>query len=438
MRLLAGVRTMSGVAVFVSVFLVPQPAQAAATCGGKSATIIGTAGQDILVGTEADDVVWLGDGPDMFYGAQGNDVVCGGKDDDHLEIAGGAPQVWGGEGNDGFVVKYDAQPFVHGGVGINSLWLEARSQGDVVDLGDHEGSVRAWELTFVHGSDLDDVFRGTAANEFFTGGSGDDQLLGRGGFDTLMPGLGNDVVDGGPGFDTVSYGDVLQGVEIDVANHESTGSGQDALQSLEYYMGTSYGDTFLGTDAAEGFDAGTGDDRVYTRGGDDQITISTGRAFAGSGNDHVQVTTYSHGVTNDATVDLGSGSDTAEISFGHPRVLGRAGNDAFNVSQSAEPTIDGGRGHDALELESRTSGDAIDLARHTGTVPAWSLETIIGSDRDDVFKGNRTRQRFQGGGGNDRLFGRAGRDILLGEKGRDVTRGGAGADECIAEREYSC
>jgi Ca2+-binding RTX toxin-like protein len=53
----------------------------AATCAGRHATIVGTAGDDAIVGKKASDVIYGGGGNDRISGgSNGNDRICGGPD----------------------------------------------------------------------------------------------------------------------------------------------------------------------------------------------------------------------------------------------------------------------------------------------------------------------------------------------------------------------
>src|SRR6185503_9403545 len=54
-------------------------------CNGKSATIVGTYGPDILEGTSGYDVMSGLGGDDTIYGLGGNDVICGGWGSDTIE-----------------------------------------------------------------------------------------------------------------------------------------------------------------------------------------------------------------------------------------------------------------------------------------------------------------------------------------------------------------
>jgi hypothetical protein len=69
-------------------------------CGGRAATIVGTAGNDVLVGTPGRDVIWAGPGNDIVKGRGGGDIVCGGAGNDKLIGGSGNDKLFGGPGND--------------------------------------------------------------------------------------------------------------------------------------------------------------------------------------------------------------------------------------------------------------------------------------------------------------------------------------------------
>ena len=70
------------------------------TCAGQEATIVGTAGADVLFGTPGNDIVALLAGDDSFRGDLGNDTVCGASGDDELNGQGGVDTLRGGAGDD--------------------------------------------------------------------------------------------------------------------------------------------------------------------------------------------------------------------------------------------------------------------------------------------------------------------------------------------------
>src|SRR4051794_31252055 len=64
---------------------------AAEACEGLVATLLGTAGPDVLIGTSGPDVIVALEGDDRISGREGDDVVCGGE---------GADVISGGSGSD--------------------------------------------------------------------------------------------------------------------------------------------------------------------------------------------------------------------------------------------------------------------------------------------------------------------------------------------------
>jgi hypothetical protein len=71
-----------------------------ATCKGRQATVIGTAGNDSLNGTAGIDVVAALAGKDKVRGLGGNDLICGGTGKDNLKGGGGKDTLLGEGGKD--------------------------------------------------------------------------------------------------------------------------------------------------------------------------------------------------------------------------------------------------------------------------------------------------------------------------------------------------
>jgi uncharacterized repeat protein (TIGR01451 family) len=116
------------------------------SCAGKTATLVGTAGNDVLNGTDKVDVIAGLGGDDEINGLDGDDVICAGTGNDLVR-----------SGNDDDVAK--------GGGG-------------------------------------NDRVRGSAGNDRLAGNAGDDNLGGGAGDDVLRGGSGTDRCGGGPGADT--------------------------------------------------------------------------------------------------------------------------------------------------------------------------------------------------------------------------------------------
>lgn len=73
---------------------------ASGVCKRRTATIVGTSGDDIINGTSgADVIVGLG-GNDTINGGGGNDIICGGDGNDRIKGNGGKDKIYGDAGND--------------------------------------------------------------------------------------------------------------------------------------------------------------------------------------------------------------------------------------------------------------------------------------------------------------------------------------------------
>lgn len=82
-----------------NVRLAPDP-WPAISCDGRRATILGTAADDTLTGTDGADVIVGRTGDDTIQAGSGNDIVCAGPGDDRVDAGGGIDRVYGGAGSD--------------------------------------------------------------------------------------------------------------------------------------------------------------------------------------------------------------------------------------------------------------------------------------------------------------------------------------------------
>jgi predicted extracellular nuclease len=166
-----------------------------ATCNGLQATIIGTPGDNVLNGTNGNDVIVGMGGDDIINGGNGNDVICGNAGDDTLN---------GGNGNDTLLGSF-GDDILDGGNGNDTL-----SGGDGVDqlLGQNGNDT----LSGGNGNDTltghngNDTLDGDAGNDTLTGHNGDDILDGGADDDTLVGNNGSDTLTGGSGADSFSGG----------------------------------------------------------------------------------------------------------------------------------------------------------------------------------------------------------------------------------------
>jgi Ca2+-binding RTX toxin-like protein len=138
------------------------------------------AGDDTLVGNDANNRLSGGAGVDSLSGASGDDVLVGGLGNDVLS---------GGGGRDTADYR-DAT----GTVTVNLAIGAARGAAGVDRLSSIEN---------VRGSEFKDVLVGNDAANILTGGGGNDALTGGGNKDQLFGGLGSDILNGGTGNDVL-------------------------------------------------------------------------------------------------------------------------------------------------------------------------------------------------------------------------------------------
>jgi len=224
-------------------------------CNNLVATIVGTEGDDDLVGTSgADVIVGLG-GNDEIEGKQGDDTLCGGAGDDEIEGDYGLDYLSGGDGDDELDGNQHAD-VIDGGAGDDDI--EGGFGADIINGGDGNDTI--------DGNQDADVIDGGAGHDEIEGGFGADIINGGDGNDTIDGNQHADVIDGGAGVDTIDAGtgdDIVTG-----------GSGNDSIE---------------GDLGADDLDGGTGDDLLDGGSGSDTLT-------GGDGTD---------------TCDGGSGTDTA-------------------------------------------------------------------------------------------------------------------------------
>lgn len=393
-------------------------AQAAPTCFGKRATIVGTRGDDTLRGTARPDVIHARGGVDRVLGAGGHDLIClgdGGSEPAELpEVArGGAgdDRIAGADGHDALVGN-SGDDRLFGGPGY-----------DTMDGG--RGHDR-----------LEDVF---GPNGYFVGGPGNDTMLGSDQRDEFSDDLGNDTIEAGDGADQIvlESGGVDQidaGLGKDLIWVGDSGEPEPVVVNLQ--QGFVRGDR-LGTDNLAGVEDVlawcqpcdvTGDD------GANDLDVLTGVVRGLGGDDELQ----GHG-----RLEGGDGSDYIIGSRHDDELIGGAGDDHF-VGFEADNLIDGGDGSDTarysglpVEVDLQSGRATQSAADRTFTDTLISIENVWGGVRDDRLLGSDTDNLMFGGWpqegfttGDDFIDGRAGHDLLDGLDGTDTCVNGEEVRNC--------
>jgi len=323
--------------------------------------IIGTVGDDNLLGTHCADTIDASAGDDNIDAREGNDVIFGGVGNDHIIAGSGADIVYAGAGND-IVLAGVGNDIVFGAAGNDRLFGE---DGD----------------DSLFGEDGDDQLVGGPGNDFLVAGIGNDRLEGGTGNDVLSDGEGSDTVRGDEGDDYVVA--AADGAPDDL----SGGAGLDTLDysvartSIEVNLaqGTAKSQE-IGNDSVEGFEAiigGSGNDKLAA--GLESVSI-----YGGSGGD---------------LISDGPGADTIEAGEGDDCVVA--------AMDGTDDRYSGGSGRDTLDYSSATLSITVDLGEGTaegleiGKDLLAEFEEIIGSGGDDYFIGGSNSVAFAGGGGND-------------------------------------
>lgn len=369
------------------------------------ATIFGGLGNDILIGSPADDLI---------YGGSGNDILIGGAGVDHE---------YGDEGNDRFgdlalgngVADDAGNDFLFGGDGFDEFVWEPGDGSDTIEGGDVQSDI-LWFL----GSNAGQAFlldteagQPTHANVTLGGATVDTHgveqinLLAQNGDDTVTVGdlSATEVkavdIDLGGGADDV----IVNGRNIaDNLQVSSSAAGLVGIEGLRYDLDIS--------NAAQN-DSLT----VHGNDGNDSIKANVGVEntieiifYGDAGDDYLSA---------DATLFGGIGNDTLVGGVGVDHLFGEEGNDIITGNGSADE-IDGGAGIDTV-FETRDANFA--LTNTTLVVGAEGTDTLTSIERAHLV-GGVGANNFDIGAftGRTTIFGDVGSDTLDFSAQTDVLR----------------
>ncbi|MBD2249604.1 calcium-binding protein [Nostoc sp. FACHB-888] len=341
------------------------------------ASINGTFGNDILIGTPETDSI---------FGDLGDDTLIGGDDDEFVFnnvidvlVFDSGVYVYSSDGfdiiknfsrlsgEDDNVISIDPVNNKYTYVSINTS-LSVRNT-DVVSPG---------KIESIDGTTGSDTIQGTSADEIIYGLEGNDVLYGNGGYDILYGEPGNDSLYGGGN-----------------ANRLYGGLGNDYLNGGDNGGNVLYGEK--GDDILEGdggldvLIGGIGNDTyiIFVFGSEGNVVINQ---FANQTR-IFQITEY-----------LNEGTDTVESSFSY-----KLGDNLENLVLTGSEDING----IGNALDNRIEGNA-------------GYNFLVGDDGNDHLLGYGDYDILVGGAGNDTLVGGAGNDFLNGGSGSDFLNGGTG------------
>ncbi len=209
---------------------------------------------------------------------------------------------------------------------------------------------------------------GTAFGDTITGNDQDN---------LFRPGAGDDAIDGGDGTDTVSFSEAAGAVTLDLRSLSGTGGEAtgDTYTSIERFLGSRFGDSFIGGAASHAFLGGDGLDSVRYTGSSTAVTVNLATGTGTGGN--AEGDTYS-------SIENAFGSSFADTFIGSAEANifnGIGGIDTISYSASVDAVT--------LNLEDGmgTSGDALDdLYINIENVTGGSgADTITGSSGNNVI-----------------------------------------------------
>ena len=190
--------------------------------------LVGGAGNDLLVGNMAGNIIDGGDGNDEIYGLGDGDILRGGAGNDQIEGSGGNDRMSGGAGDADVLSYYNSA----GGVTV-----DLRYQGVFQAVGGFSGTDWFDQFEDLYGSNRGgDLLIGSTGDNRILGFGGDDRIFGFNGNDELFGQQGNDLLAGGVGADVLTGG---AGADVFDFNHisESTSAARDTVRDFSAAAG---------------------------------------------------------------------------------------------------------------------------------------------------------------------------------------------------------
>lgn len=307
-----------------------QVAVTVPNCGNEPVNVsiaegdVPTAGHDVVLGTEGDDVIDGLGGADFICALGGDDTLVGGSGNDLLVGMGGDDEISGGSGADYILGDLD---FGTGAPGADTV--NAGGGNDFIDTGGGADTVNAGAgadtvvakggADTVDGGPDNDLIRGYDGDDVLDGGDGRDQVFGDKGNDTVRGGAGSDNLDGGDGQDTLEGGtekdvifgragiDTIKGGDGD--DHVEAGDGADVVN------GNAGNDALLGGTANDVIHGDDGNDSVFGDANNDRLFGDAGidRVNGGSGNDRLSGGTGNDGCFGNTGTDAADASCEAKV-----------------------------------------------------------------------------------------------------------------------------
>ncbi|MFA6789572.1 MAG: calcium-binding protein, partial [Arcobacteraceae bacterium] len=402
--------------------------------------LIGTAGDDSIIGSNVANILDGGAGNDYFVGNGGNNTIIGGSGSDVVDYS-----------NASFGVNVSLN---NTGTGTANIGSQADSLDGIENI---IGSNYSDTLISTDTNNISNTFWGGIGNDTLDGGSGNDYLYGQSGDDKFIASSGIDFIDGGS--DSEVYGDTIDFTNIaakivltlaedgNEARSYENGVISHRIYNIENIIASNLDSTLSGNSKNNTLIGGTGNDTLSGGAGtnylDGGLGINTVNYSSASSSVTVDLSkntvqeVYLEGATTvkDTLINIQNviGSIHKDIITGNSAsnsLFGGLGDDTL-VGSAGNDTLDGGDGIDVASYENATDDLNIDLGSASvsinatyGTDTFISIEGAIGGSGNDTITGTTSSNVLIGGAGNDTLLpnGNNGSDEL------DYIDGGTGVD----------
>lgn len=358
--------------------------------GGMLAGVGQLANVETVKGSAYADKITGNSAANVLNGMAGNDYLAGGAGNDTLYGGAGADKLVGGAGNDTFIIDDLLDTIVESSNGGTDTarsgisWALSSSIENLVLTG----------AASINGT-------GSAKANVITGNNAANVLLGLGGNDVLVGGKGQDVLDGGAGSDTYVVGALAEQALAEIKD-----SGTSGIDELRFGAASGTYKAFAGDIGIERIVAGTGTSVFADLSGTGAVNLDAsalGRRIELIGNAGINRLT---GTAYADRLDGGMGADT---------LIGGKGNDTYVVDTASDVvTENAGEGRDSV-VSAVTWTLAANLENLTLTGTAALGGT--GNAGDNVITGNDGANMLNGKGGADTLIGGKGDDTYIIESG---------------------